>query len=238
MLALRTLCAALSVMLGQAGIAHAAEAPPRRPIIDFAALPAMQAPTLSPNGRKIAARIASKGKLYLAVLDFDGAPPVVMAVGETDLNWWRWVNDGWLVVGIGNPVPAPNGGEDMYVRRAISISADGKTVNKLAFREAAQGADDVLWTARDGSPRILLAVQKSIYLDRDFWPEVMEMNVSTGKSRRVVAPHEGVMSWYADANGTVRMGIGASLDGASFTAIPASAISGRWTRPIAADVRR
>lgn len=212
MLAPRVLCAALLLWLGLTGIAHAADAPMRRPIIDFAALPAMQAPVLSPNGRKVATRIARDGKQYLAVLDFDGARPVVMAVGETDLNWWRWVNDGWLVVGIGNPVPI-QGGEDMYVRRAIGISADGKTINKLAFREAAQGADDVLWIARDGSPRILLAVQGSIYLDRDFWPEVMEMDVSTGKGRRVVGPHEGVMSWYADANGTVRMGIGSSLDG-------------------------
>jgi dipeptidyl aminopeptidase/acylaminoacyl peptidase len=211
MLALRTLCAALLLMLGHADIAHAAEAPARRPIIDFAALPALEAPSLSPDGRKIATKIARDGKQYLAVLNFDGAPPVFIANGDNDLNWWRWVNNDWLVVGIGNQIPFQ--GDEMYIRRAVAVSADGKTLNKLAFSDAAQMADDVIWTARDGSPRILLAVQKSVYLGADFWPVVMEYDVSTGKGRRVAGPYEGVMDWYADGAGNVRMGIGSSTDG-------------------------
>lgn len=131
----------------------------------------------------------------------------IVGMGENDLNRWSWVNDGWLVAGIGATTGVE--GEDWYIRRAIGISADGKKINPIAFKAAAQNADDVIWIARDGSPRILLGLQKSIYSNfPGFWPEVNEVDVSTGRMKMVVASRENVMNWYADATGTVRMGIG------------------------------
>ncbi|MHA6723846.1 alpha/beta hydrolase family protein [Sphingomonas sp. RS2018] len=185
-----------------------------RPIEQFAELPALVGPKLSPDGKRFAAQVAVKGKLYLAILSVDGAaPPRLIATGNNDLNWWRWVNDDWLVAGTGGKVPVPTAGE-WYIRRAVGVGVqDGKIV-PLVTRNAAQGADDVIWTARDGSSRILLAYQTSIFTeDAGFWPQVDEVDVATGKSKRVVNPEQGVMSWIADGKGVVRMGIGRSLDG-------------------------
>jgi dienelactone hydrolase len=115
------------------------------------------------------------------------------------------VNDGWLVIRVGN---ASNfEGEDFYVTRIAGVSADGKTIKPIAFKEGGQSAD-AIWAAHDGSPRILMARQKSIYVGEDFWPVVEEVDVSTGRLHSVVKGQPDVMRWFADASGAVRMGIG------------------------------
>ena len=166
---------------------------------------------LSPDGEKIAARVAIDGvqRLVIKPVFQSGGNPVAIGVGENDLNWWRWVNEDWLVAGTGGVSSVR--GDEWYVRRAIGIEAATGEVRPLLFNEAAQGADDVLWIARDGTPRILLALQKSVFSNEpEFWPEVVEVDVSTVRSKRVVRSREGVMDWYADGAGTVRMGIGYS----------------------------
>ncbi|HEV2748632.1 MAG TPA: S9 family peptidase, partial [Allosphingosinicella sp.] len=163
----------------------AAPAPARRPVEHFAALPFMEEPSLSPDGAKVAAKVAARGKQFLAVVPLgqQRGQPKLMASGRYDINWWRWVNDEWLVVGIGTVQSVA--GQDFYVTRAIGVSADLATINPLGAREAGQNADDLLWTASDGTPRILLAQQTSIYFsDEGFWPEVVEIDVATRKSRR------------------------------------------------------
>jgi acetyl esterase/lipase len=200
-------------LAAQAGPAGAKPAP--RPIEDFATLPFTVGPTLSPDGTRVASKIAAGGALYFAVAPlFGGSKPTLIPSGGRDINWWRWVNNDWLVVGIGETVKVE--GEDFYVRRALGVNAhDGKLV-PLAWRDAAQGADDVVWIADDGSPRVRLALQRSIYFqDENFWPSVIEIDVSTGKSKPVLSAHMGVTSWYADRTGTIRVGIGTASEGRS-----------------------
>ncbi|MES2755054.1 MAG: alpha/beta fold hydrolase, partial [Pseudomonadota bacterium] len=190
-----------------------------RPLTQFAELPLLQGPKISPNGKLAATQLAVGGKQYLAIVPLDGGAPRLIAVGDLDLNWWRWVNDDWLVVGIGDRDSLPEIG-DIYVRRAVGVGVTTKKLVPLATRDAAQNADDLIWVARDGTPRVLLAVQKSLFTDSpDFWPEVIEIDVSTGRSRRVMAPREEIFDWVADGDGTVRMGIGRSLDGRTLRAI-------------------
>ena len=194
-----------------------AESPPEPQPFDvaaFAEVPALEGPELSPNGKMLAAKIAVQGTQYFTILPLDGGKPRYVGLGDNDLNWWRWVNDDWLILGVGQQVPVE--GDDWYVRRAVSVSAvDGKLV-RLATRDAGQNADDVLWVANDGSPRILMASQTSIYTnDPGFWPGVDEINVSNGRRKSVLAGRPGVFNWYADGSGTIRMGIGRSDDGRS-----------------------
>jgi acetyl esterase/lipase len=139
-------------------------------------------------------------------------------VGEADLTWWRWVNDAWLVIGLGQLVPFQ--GDEIYVSRALGVNAAGGKLINLSGREAAQDADDLIWTATDGTPRILMASQTSIYSsEAGFWPQVDEIDVSTGRHKVVVRGNEGIFDWYADGSGAVRMGIGMTLDGRTRRAI-------------------
>ncbi len=178
-----------------------------RPAADFARLPFMSDPALSPDGARFAAKIAIQGKQALAIVSLfePEKPPVLIALGENDLNDWTWVNDNWLVVSIGAVSNFEN--QPFYVSRAAGVSADGRTIKPIAFGTGGQSAH-VLWAARDGSPRILMSLQKSIYSGSDFWPVVNEVDVSKGRPRQVVAGSSGVMRWAADATGTVRLAVG------------------------------
>ncbi|WP_447726222.1 alpha/beta hydrolase family protein [Sphingomonas koreensis] len=212
---------ALALTYGAASLAAAetsAPAPAARaplPTEAFAEVPEIEDPDLSPNGKQIAAKVAIQGKQLFAVLT-PGATglPKLLNPGKADLNWWRWVNDEWVIVGIGQEVPVEGG--NWYVRRAIAFHVPTGKVTQLAPRTAAQIADGVIWVARDGSARVMLSYQTSIYTnDPGFWPQVDEIDLATGKRRLVTPSKSGVASWYADGAGVVRMGIGMSEDGRS-----------------------
>jgi dipeptidyl aminopeptidase/acylaminoacyl peptidase len=218
--------AAVCMTLSIAGAATLAQqapptAPPAnaatalRPLEDFARLPFIENPQISPDGTKLAAKLSFEGRQVFAVYPFTqpNAKPVMMAVDNMDLNSWTWVNDEWLALDVGQTIKFE--GNDLYVGRAIGFSALGKPTTVFA-RDAAGQFVRVIWTASDGSPRALLSVQRSIYLnDEGFWPEVLEVDVSTGRTRTVVKPREDVMSWYADASGVVRLGFGYDDDNRS-----------------------
>ncbi|MEA3542519.1 MAG: hypothetical protein U9R77_10425 [Pseudomonadota bacterium] len=173
-------------------------------IEDFAALPLIERPMLSPDGLHIASRAAIGGEQKLVIADVHDGPNRVRTMGDNDLNWWQWVNDDWLIVGVGSETQVQ--GMPWYLSRVVSIKRDGSKINMLAKNVAAQNADDVIWVARDGTPRILLSYQTSIYSDdAGFWPKVDEVDVTTGRMRSAVAPKQFVRNWYADASGTVRM---------------------------------
>ncbi len=182
-------------------------AAPRRPAADFAQLPYMTDPQLSPDGTMVAAKIAVQGTQVLVIRSLFEAtkPPAVVGMGENELLSWDWVNDGWLVLGLGAVAQAE--GNSIYLSRIAGISSDGKTLKPIEFKSGGQSAR-VIWTAQDGTPRVLMSMQKSLYIGPDFWPSVSEVDVSTGRARTLVSGTTNVMSWYADPAGSVRMGIG------------------------------
>ncbi|MCP3731934.1 S9 family peptidase [Sphingomonas sp. MG17] len=188
--------------------------PARLPVEAFAELPRIDDPVLSPDGQRFAAKISGDGKQFLAITTMDGGKPRLIATGDVDLNWWRWVNDEWLVLGIGEEIQVQ--GEPWYVSRALGVNVTTGKYQQIVGRDAAQNADDVIWTARDGSARVMIAYQTSIYSNEiGFWPKVDEIDLATGKRRTVQGPRAGVHDWYADGDGVVRMGIGISEDGRS-----------------------
>ncbi len=187
-------------------------APAPRPILDFASLPFMAQPTLSPDGRKVAARLAVDGRQMLGIIDLfaPGIPPAMVPLGQFDLLRWEWVNNGWLVVTLGARTDIQVGRSsrrDIYVRRIAGVSADGRTVNPIKFTESGANTQ-VIWTATDGSPRILATRQTSIMALGGGTPGVDEVDVSTGKVRRVNEGRSNVFNWYTDTAGAVRMGVG------------------------------
>ncbi len=179
----------------------------------FAASPFIEGPELSPSGKHYAAKANVKGEQLLAILPiYDAAekPTLIkLAQGENtdmDLESWSWVNDDWLLVSISATVQFQ--GEDIRVRRLASFRRGTGQFVPLAWRVAAQNANRVIWRARDGSPKILMLLQRSIFLGPEFWPEVIEMDVSTGKFKTVQRSREFFSDYWADESGTVRLGYG------------------------------
>jgi len=210
--------AAFSPLGAQTPAAQPAGPAPLIPLEAFATLPFIEAPQLSPDGTRVAARIAVHGKQRLAIIPLaDKSKTASIDPGKQDLNGWQWVNDQWLVVRTGKSQPVE--GDDFYVTRALSVSADGKKIIPLVVDPMGQQGDDILWTAHDGSPHVLLAMQRSIYAGPDFWPEVRDFDVSTGRSKMVAHAIDTVMSWYADGAGVVRYGVGYEDSNRSYRAL-------------------
>lgn len=176
------------------------------PVETFARLPGIEGPKLSPDGTRIAAKMAIGGAQVLVVAPlFAGGKLAAIGVGATvDINWWRWVGDDWLAVGVGSQNMLY--GEEIYVTRTLGVKADMSKVNRIDWPNSGVRADDVLWAAHDGTPRILLSRQTGIERESQWYPQVAEVDLSTGRVKTVVSSQTNVFNWYADGAGNVRMG--------------------------------
>jgi dipeptidyl aminopeptidase/acylaminoacyl peptidase len=176
----------------------------------FAATPFMERPSISPSGRFIAARVAkSQGQSLVIISIVDKSAPLVginLDSSKIDVDSWRWVNEDWMILSLSATDEFE--GQKIRVRRLASVERATGKITLLARKAAGQDAGNIIWIARDGSPRILLGVQNSIFLDEGYWPEVNEVDVSTGKMKVVVPSRAGVLDYYADGNGVVRLGYG------------------------------
>jgi hypothetical protein len=200
----KLLLAALALGVGSHGVA--APLPDAVPIEVFAALPAIEGPELSPDGTKVAAKIAVGGRQALIVRSLFGeGKPHALSDDRVDINWWHWVNDGWLVVGTGDEQTVYE--EDVYVTRAVGVSADMTKIKPVDPMRSGIDADDVIWIADDGSARLLLSRETGIRDASEWYPSVFTVDVSTGKAKSVVASVAGVWDWDADAAGVVRYGV-------------------------------
>lgn len=176
------------------------------PVDVFAELPTMEGPKLSPDGTHVAAKMAIKGKQYLVVMPLrDTKAAKTMRIGDKmDVNWWRWVGDKWLAVGIGAQDTIY--GEEVYVTRMLGVPADLSSSKQIDWSRSGIRADEVLWTAKDGSPRILFAKQTGIESMDQVYPSVFEADLSTGRAKLVADGQRNVWNWYADGQGQVRIG--------------------------------
>jgi len=185
-----------------------AAVPAERPIEAFAMLPRFSGAQLSPDGTRLAVKTRVSDQQILAIVSLDRPnhePAYMSSDGVVDINSWRWVNDEWLVVSVG--LADRSDGQEVYVSRLLGLDRRARVLNRLAWHRAAQTASDIVWVARDGSPRIRFAMQTA-FSGAGLWPRVVEADVSTGRIDLVVGSRDNVMNWFADASGTVRMGLG------------------------------
>ncbi|MCX7284841.1 MAG: alpha/beta fold hydrolase [Novosphingobium sp.] len=187
-----------------------------RPVADFARMPGIESPGLSPNGKLVVVTASIGGEQALVIIKADGGGIVArLPVGDADLLGVRWVNDEWLIATVGTEVAAMGG--PAKATRLLAFRVDGSDAHFLLDKRNGNvgfNMSDVLWVARDGTPKILLSYQTSYYRDKEgFWPQVAFVDVATNAFSKVVWPREGVLDWYADAAGNVRLGIGIEREG-------------------------
>jgi dipeptidyl aminopeptidase/acylaminoacyl peptidase len=202
------LLVACLALLGMSSLAPTADID--RDVAAFAALPLIERPLLSPDGKRYAALLSLQGRQLLAVMptrDSD-AKRMTLEVGEdNELISWHWVNDQWLLLRLAGTSSVQ--GDPWRITRAFGLEAATMKLVPIARDRAAQHGAELLWIARDGTPRVLLGIQQSIYSSEEsFYPEVFEVDVSTGKLSSRAGPRTSVMNWYADGDGQVRIGVG------------------------------
>jgi dipeptidyl aminopeptidase/acylaminoacyl peptidase len=167
------------------------------------------------DGTRIAGKFGIGGTQVIGIRNlFDTTEkPVQLAVpDQTEADWVHWVGNDYVLVKLRALVPLGQGDRG-YVTRLIAIERATGKVTRILWNLEGQNASDVLWTARDGAPEILVSAQHSMYLDEGFFPTVHRINLATGRGREVQSARDGVMDWQADGNGVVRSGVSYTKSG-------------------------
>lgn len=179
------------------------------PLADFARPNLIAQPHLSPDGTALAGLVDTKGQQFIAMFnihDRSDRPVYVMVPDDIQVAWISWVNNDNLLIGAHALMTLP-GGDRWTIARLFGINRSSKVITKLLWNLNGQNAADVIWTAKDGSPNILVSAQNSILLTDEFWPAVWKVDVQTGKTNKVMKGRPLVLDWYADAAGNVRAGV-------------------------------
>jgi dipeptidyl aminopeptidase/acylaminoacyl peptidase len=205
---LHRLLAAFVVALGApAAVAQApaapapAFAPALIPVEAFGDLPFLSDPTLSPDGRQIAARIFVGGHERIGIWNATGErqAPRVIAVGDFQLRWVRWAGDNRLLVSVQTTVTIY--GMSVPVSRVLSYDLETRRNIVLGDVNGLLG-DDVIFVDPAGR-YILLSAQEQVTT----YPSVQRIDLETGTATEVQRARSGVWRWFADENGVVRAGV-------------------------------
>jgi TonB family protein len=191
-----------ALMLAAPAALAAESPPPPVPIEALAEIPFISDPQLSPDGRRIAARVNVGGVEQLAIYDLASGLNVAPTIVPTRLStrWFRWAGSDRLLIGYGTtlligllPLPFTR-----VARYELSSRASIEIGDSRGFL-----GDQVVFVDPDGR-YILLGVQ-----DRaSDYPSVDRVDLSTGASTLVQKERSGIWSWFADESGTIRGGIG------------------------------
>lgn len=194
-----------------ASAAQPAVQPQKISTADFASLPAMRRPILSPNGKLIAARASSDDATKLVILDTDkpGQPLRVINVGKGGIANLVWAGNQRILLTIQSSQEV-RAHQRIPFLRLIAIDVATGAARFLDRRSRGIYAGDVLYTDPTGS-WALVAGQD----DMDVYPSVKKVDLATGDEAVVEKARDGVWDWYADERGVVRAGL--AYDDAGWT---------------------
>lgn len=189
------------LMLALAAAAPAAAREPI-PIETLAELPFIADPVISPDGKRLAARLNVAGDQRLVLYDLEAPrdqPPKIVPVDGT-IRWYGWAGNGRLLVG------------QTYF--TLTLGFLPLSASRLSRYDLATGqmmavgnpkgllGDHVIYTDPDGR-FVLLSAQETI----DQSPSVERIDLATGESVEVQKKRRDIWEWIADGSGTIRAGI-------------------------------
>ena len=169
---------------------------------DFAALPILIKPVLSPDGHRIAARNVTDGKTTIVVIDADQPDRLLRTIPVEKMSAFslKWAGNRRLLVTL--MAKQMLFGSEIPYLRLVSIDVDNGTVQVLDRKSQGILAGDVLYADPSGS-WALVASQDDIYS----YPSIKRIDLSTGSATLVEKARDGIWDWYADDCGVVRAGV-------------------------------
>jgi len=179
-------------------------APGPLPIEALAALPELASPTLSPDGYRIAAQVTIQGQSRITVWDLRNrsTPPRMLSHENYELRWLRWAGPDRLLVGV--VTTGIYEGLRLPISRVIAMDMTRGSTWSVRMLNVGQGfiGDNVIFVEPSGS-YVLISSQPML----DQYPAVYRVDLATGESTQIQRSRDGVWSWFADAEGVVRLGI-------------------------------
>jgi dipeptidyl aminopeptidase/acylaminoacyl peptidase len=176
--------------------------PAKIPIADFAALPVMTSPLLSPDGHLVAARQTSDSKRYVVILDGDHPTSVVRTIplGNGYVYSVTWAGNKRVlltVLSIGN-----FSGFKFPFLRLVSVDIATGFSRIVDNKSRGVFAGDVIYADPSGDWALVSG--------QDFaqaYPSVKRVDLNTGIATVIEKQHDGVWDWFADERGVIRAGV-------------------------------
>ncbi|GAA0327752.1 S9 family peptidase [Sphingomonas oligophenolica] len=185
------------------------------PLETFAQFPMIADPEITPDGKWIATKIRANGAQVLALLAVRQAnvAPMIIArdddfstdkQGDQQIIGYEWVDSDHLLIRIDSRDNFA--GEWFDNIRYAAYNRVTKKVVPLGW-DKAFAQTTALWTSSSGMPHILLQRQNLDYgTELSGNPEVIDVDLDTGKYKTVMRPNPNVSRWTADSDGVVRLG--------------------------------
>lgn len=174
----------------------------------YGRLPAIVSPQLSPDGARLVAFVPVDGRYRATLRDVKpGAVPEIVDLGEDGVAWARWESEQWLLVSWWRETGRTPDGQVRGQSFLTAVSADGKTRRQVLSPRGrsrpqilSHDVIDFLWASPG---KILVAVDRTT----TGRPEVVEVDIASGATRRIERGRARVVDWLTDSNGVVRLSI-------------------------------
>ena len=187
------------------------------PVESFGHLPVIEQPTVSMDGKYVAAVLNTEESPIVVVGEFGSTNvQAILQLEAIDdrIEWIQWANEDRLLVAAS--FSSYFGGERYRFNRLYAVDRDGKNLLPLINRpkretrpfDWAVDTDRLLSILPDDRQHILLQAYDSL----DLGYSVFKVDIYDNKFEKQFINNFGVQSWFADASGRVRLGIGYEED--------------------------
>jgi dienelactone hydrolase len=163
--------------------------------------------------------------LALLPIGKDAQPEIIGVDGQFDardnlvIRGWRWVDDENLLITLTSH-------QNMFGRwydpgRVVAFNRTTRKFTPLAINQRMFDGSRILWMSREGPPTVLIERTPLNDNNTEMWglPEVVKVDVLTGREEVVQHQNPVVEGWSADASGVVRIGTRYNGDTGRYTAL-------------------
>ncbi|WP_295495997.1 prolyl oligopeptidase family serine peptidase [Sphingorhabdus sp. EL138] len=184
----------------------------------FGKRPFMRSPRLSPDGTKIAVMMTKDGVDYLGFIDATkpGSAPIFFAqaeefreAGDRAIASWRFVGNRTIIFTVVSREII--GGRRSDVLRLVTYDLETKKISPLAW-DGARGSGVSILFIDDEKETILVSRDTLKDMSYSGNPEVIEVDVRSGKFKTIMRQNVEVRSWLVDGKGVIRAGVGNDSD--------------------------
>lgn len=189
----------------------------RIPAGEFVKAPNMQTVRISPDGNKIAYVANQGGQEILVVMDLrtNKVTPILAAneareSGDREMRGYRWIGNNHVVATVISREDLGGGLSDF--RRLVAYDVNTREAIPQAWRDAGGDAGIILHIDHDKGKFLLQRDSTAVSTERWGLPEIVEVEVSTGRFKRVQRQNPVVSGWAVDGKGEVRMGFSSDRD--------------------------